>query len=134
MVLLKVIVEFLEAFIVFGWFRRKGRAASGKPTMASQPPGRIFPWPKGAVLTAIDELVLALPMALFEDDRPMSEFVFGPDDMQINIPPEGETFFIRLMPQMSVSLAKPCQSYVVADDEDDRKPRRIMVTQTSKNA
>ena len=68
--------------------------------------------------------VLALPVALFDKDRPMSEFVFGPDNMQMNIPPEGDTFFIRLMPGMSVSLAKSCQSYIVADDD---KPRRLKV-------
>lgn len=54
----------------------------------------------------------------------MSEFVFGPDDMQMNIPPEGDTFFVRLLPGMSISLAKSVQSYVVAEDG---KSRRIKV-------
>ena len=112
---------------MFKWMRRRKQqaVASTNDLIASQPPGDIFPWPKGAVLTAVDELVLALPVALFEADRPMNEAVFGPDDMEINIPPGSETFFIRLRPGMSVSLAKSVQSYVVAEDH---QPRRIKVT------
>lgn len=40
--------------------RRKPAVESAADLVASQPPGEIFPWPNGAVLTAIDELVLAL--------------------------------------------------------------------------
>jgi hypothetical protein len=108
---------------VFEWFKRKPRPAPGEVTV-SQPPGAIFPWPKGAVLTAVDELVLAVPVALFDPGRPMSEFVFAPADAEINVPPAGDTFMIRLRPGMSVSLAKSVQSFVVADDQ---KPRRIRV-------
>jgi hypothetical protein len=113
-----------EGVAVFGWLKRKPQIAQSGELIAAQPHGEIFPWPKGAVLTAVDELVLALPMALFDKDRPMSEAVFGPDDLQMNIPPDGDTFFVRLMPGMSISLAKSVQSYVVAEDG---KPRRIKV-------
>jgi hypothetical protein len=116
---------------MLGWFRRKPRASCGQEIIASQPPGEIFPWPKGAALTALEEIVLALPTALLEKNRPMGEFVFGPDDMEANMPPDADTFFIRLAPQMTVSLAKPCQSYVVAND---KRPRRIKITQTTKKA
>jgi hypothetical protein len=112
---------------MFGWGRRKPKS-SDDDLIAAQPPGVIFPWPKGAVLTAIDELVLAIPMGLFDKDRPMGEFVFGPADMQMNIPPAGDMFFIRLLPGMSVSLARSVQSRVVADDAT---PRRIKVTRPS---
>lgn len=111
---------------MFGWFKRKRQQSSGGDgVLATQPPMKVFPWTKGAVITAVEELVLALPVALFDKDRPMSAFVFGPDDMQISIPPEGEMFFIRLMPGMSVSLAKSCQSYIFADDQ---RLRRLKVT------
>jgi hypothetical protein len=108
---------------MFGWLRRKSQPSTAGELIAAQPHGEIFPWPKGAVLTAIDELVLALPTALF-GDRPMGESLFTPDDAQINVPPEGDTFFVRLMPGMSISLAKSVQSYVVSEDG---KPRRISV-------
>jgi hypothetical protein len=84
-----------------------------------------FPWPKGAVITAIDDLVLALPTALFEMDRPMGEFVFGSEDMELSMPPESDTFFLRLRCGMSVSLAKSCECYIVADDKN---PRRLTLT------
>jgi hypothetical protein len=111
---------------VFGWPKRKP-AIDPVPAdlIASQPPGENFVWPKGAILTAVDELILALPVALFDKDRPMSEFVFGPDDMELSAPPGSDTFFVKLMPGMSVSLAKSCQSHVVADDN---RARRIKVT------
>lgn len=112
---------------MFGWGKRKAKSDDAD-LIAAQPPGQIFPWPKGAVLTAIDELVLAVPIALFDRDRPMSEFVFGPEDMQINIPPDSDTFFIRLLPGMSVSLARSVESRVVAEDAT---PRRIKVTPPS---
>jgi hypothetical protein len=51
----------------------------------------------------------------------MSEFVFGPDDMQMNMPPGSDTFFIRLMPGMSLSLAKSCECYIVAEDQNLRR-------------
>jgi hypothetical protein len=110
---------------VFAWFGRKSEAAPPGDVVAAQPHGQLFPWPKGAVLTAVDEVVLALPLALFDKDRPMGEFIFGESDLQMTIPPGGDKIFIRLMPGMSVRLAKSVQSYVVSDD---RKPRRIKLT------
>lgn len=99
-----------------------GDTAAGR--IATQPHGEIFPWPRGTLLTAVDEVVLALPTALLESDRPISEFVFGPDDMEISIPPGSETFFIRLTPGMSISLTKSVQASVVSED---LAPRRIQV-------
>jgi len=109
---------------VFGWFKRKQQQSTDDGIPATHPPLKPFPWPKGAVITAVDELVLALPVALFDKERPMSEFVFGPDDMQIIVPPQSDTLFIRLMPGMSLSLAKSCECYIVAEDQN---PRRLKV-------
>ena len=108
---------------MFGWLKLKPQPPTTGELIATQPHGEIFPWPKGAVLTAIDELVLALPTALF-GGGPIGESLFTPDDAQINIPPESDTFFVRLMPGMSISLAKSVQCYVVSEDA---KPRRIKV-------
>ncbi|MFL5329100.1 MAG: hypothetical protein ACJ8C4_09295 [Gemmataceae bacterium] len=109
---------------MFGWFKRKATFDSNGEVVVAQPPDAVFPWPKGAVLTAVDEVTLALPTGLFDGNRPLSEFVFGPDDLEMNIPPGGDTFFIRLMPGMSVSLAKSVQSRVLAED---KRPKRIRV-------
>lgn len=116
--------DFILDAPMFSWFRQKPKQEQQDQSIISQLPGVEFPWPAGAVLTALDELVLALPTAML-GDRPMSDSVFGADGMQVNLPPDGDTFYIKLMPQMSVSLAKACESYVVADD---KRPRRMRVT------
>ena len=92
--------------------------------VAHQPPGEIFPWPKGTVLTALDELVIALPVEIFGKDEPIGSVVLGPDDMEINIPPQGKIFYVRLQPGMSVSLTKSCEASLVAED---KQPRRLTV-------
>ena len=110
---------------MFGWFTKKPEPPARNNAVAYQPPGEVFPWARGVVLTALDEVVLALPVALFDQDRPMSEFIFGPDDMGFNIPPGSDICFLKLQPGMSVSLAKSCQAYVVAQD---KQPRRFSVS------
>lgn len=109
---------------MFGWFKRKPQAAPGD-SIASQPPGEIFLWPKGVILTAVDELMLALPKGLIDKGRPIGEFLFGPNDMEISIPPEGDSILVRLAPGMSIRSAKSVQSYVVAAD---KTPRKVKVT------
>ena len=78
-------------------------------------------------MTALDEATIALPMAIFGKDEPIGSVVLGPKDMQINIPKNGKTFYIRLQPGMSVSLAKSCQARVVADD---KQPRRFKISKS----
>lgn len=64
-------------------------------------------------------------MAIFGKNEPMGSVVLGPADIQMRIPKEGDTFLIRLQPGMSVSLTKPCQARVVADDG---QPRRFKIS------
>ena len=106
---------------MFDWVKRK-RASLNGALVTAQRPGEVFELTQRTALTAVDEVVIALPTALLNGDGPMSSFMSGPDDMQISIPPEGDTFFIRLRPGMTVSLAKSVRSYVVAEDG---RPRRI---------
>jgi hypothetical protein len=100
------------------------KKVSADDPVCTAAPKEIFPWPRDGIITAVDEVVIALPLALFDKDRPIGEFIFGPKDMELNIPPNGDKFFIRLKPGMSVSLAKSCEAYVVADDD---VPRRVKV-------
>ena len=111
---------------MFGLFKKKFTApAKTEESVASQPPGEVFPWPQGTVLTALDEATIALPMAIFDNDQPIGSVVLGPTDMQISFPREGDVFWIRLQPGMSVSLAKSSQAIVVADD---KQPRRFKLS------
>lgn len=114
------------ASVMFDWFKKKDKMPVSEEPIASepvahQPPNEVFPWPKGVTLTALDEVVIALPVAIMDTDRPMKEFIFGPDEMDINLPPNGEVFFIKLQPGMAVSLARSCQAYVVAGDGKSRR-------------
>jgi hypothetical protein len=113
---------------MFRWFKKhSGPPVAPQATIAHQPPGEIFPWPRGTVLTAVDEVVLALPVALFGPEEPIGAVLLGPDGMELNVPPQGELFFLRLQPGMSVRVAKSCQAMVLAEDQ---RPRRIKVART----
>lgn len=110
---------------MFGWFKRKSQASNTGENIISFPPGEIFPWPKRMVLTAVDELMLCLPKALLDPNRPFGEFVFGSPGMQVNIPPDGENFLVWLQPGMTISLVESAESYVHAEDN---RPRRVKIT------
>ncbi len=111
---------------MFGWFKRQSES-SKQPVeaIACQPPGEVFPWPQGTVLTALDEVIIELPQAAFGNAEAIGSVVLGPSDMEINIPLQGESFYIRLKPGMSVSLSKSCQGRVVAED---KRPRRFRLS------
>ena len=115
---------------MFNWLKRKSKVAlTDDDILASQPPGRIFPWPKGCRIIAVDEVVIAIPLALFEKDRPMSDFLVASKDVKFNVPPDGDKFFVHLLPGHSATLAKSCYAFLVADDGEHR---RLKVTHPSK--
>ncbi len=108
-------------------FKRNLATPREGETLVSQRPGEIFPWPLGMELTAVDSLTLALPKKLLEEGRALEKSVFGPDEMHVDLPAIGDTFFVRLAPGMTVSLARSCEAYLLAED---KKPRRLKVTRT----
>ena len=96
--------------------------------IAHQPPGEVFPWPKGTKLIAVDEATIALPMALFGKDERIGSVVFSSPDLELSIPKQGDTFLIRLQPGTWVSLSRSCQARVVAEDA---RPRRFRVVKAT---
>jgi hypothetical protein len=100
-----------------------------------QPPDEIFNWPKGVVLTALDEVTLSLPVALVEtlsEDQPLKSVIHGHDDMRIYIPrAHGDTndnaIYMYLKPGMSLSFSVPIQAYVVSKD---KTPKRFRIEKT----
>lgn len=111
---------------MFGFLKKKSTpAAKMTEAIALQPPGEVFPWIKGMVLTAIDELVIALPMALLGKDEPIGSIVIAPDDMKISFTKQGDAFYVHLKPGMSVSLAKSSDALLVADD---KQPKRLKLS------
>jgi hypothetical protein len=115
-----------ESLAVLTWIKKLFRRSRNQPEqIAHQAPGEVFPWPKGLILTALDDITIALPKALIEPDEPIGTAFDSSDDMLIHIPPEGDVFYIRLLPGISASIRKSSQAYVVAEDGE---PRRVRVT------
>ncbi len=106
------------------WFKRLFGDTAIRGELCLQPHGELFPWPKGVLITAVDELIISVPMALFEDDRPLNDAVNGPDNMEISFDAENNVCFLRLQPGTVVSVNKSTQAYIVSED---RKPRRLKV-------
>ncbi len=91
---------------------------------AAQPPGEVFPFPKGTKLQALEEVVLAFPAAILEADQTFGSVIQSDDDAQFAMPEGDDRFYLRLEPGMSLTLTKSCQGVVVAED---KRPRRFKV-------
>ncbi len=90
-------------------------------------PGAIFPWPQGMVITALDEMIIEIPQAVFGEE-PIGSVLLGSEDCEVCIPPHNDdSFFIRLQPGMSVSLTKSCEARLVAEE---KTPRKVWITGT----
>ena len=57
---------------------------------AHQPPGQIFPWPKGWKLTALDEAILAVPAAILSDSDVIGSVIHAEDDVILHLPTGSE--------------------------------------------
>jgi hypothetical protein len=123
----------LENISVFGSFKRKPDSpAAGQ--VAHQPPGEVFPWPKGCQLTALDEVILAVPVAILTDSEDIGSVIHCGDDVRLNIPTgplstSEARIMLWLQAGQSVWLSKSCQAVVVPQSEGDMAARRFRVTQ-----
>ena len=94
-------------------------------SVASQPPGVPFPWPRGARLTALESVTLAIPAAAIADGEKIGSVILGDADLEIRLPekPSDSLIYLRLKKDSSVSLTKSVQGVVVADDNRSRRIR-----------
>ena len=115
---------------MFGLFKKKPappEAPEGE--IAHQPPGEVFPWSKGVRLVAVDDVTLAIPAAMINEDEQIGSVISGDADIDIGFPKvphstPGAMIYLRLRAGMSVGLSRSCHAIVVADD---KIPRRIKV-------
>lgn len=91
--------------------------------VTSLQPGELFPWPNDMTLTAIDELVIALPIALFGDNEKLGDVLLLPENAEINIPLNGDRFYIRLRSGMTAAIVKSSMACLVAQDARPRLAR-----------
>jgi hypothetical protein len=110
------------------FFMKKDKKALPEETNTTVSPGKVFRWPKGAKITAIDPVVIALPKALFQMGEKIGDVVEADDEMNTAIPPDSENILLFVQPGMSVTIKKHSESYVVANDQ---APRRVRITEPS---
>jgi len=106
------------------WFKKKVQASPEiSEAVVTQPPNERFVWPTDVTFTAVDEVVIALPEALFAG-RKIGECVIGPNDMEIGWTPGKDYILVKLQPGMSATIIKSCEAFLIADDQ---KPRRLKI-------
>jgi len=103
-----------------------GAHAAVPGNVAAQPPGVPFPWPRLTRLSALEDLVLAIPAAAIATNEKIGDVVHSDADAEIRLPASATDTLIhlRLKAGMSVWLSKSVQGVVVATD---RRPRKIRV-------
>jgi hypothetical protein len=119
---------------MLSWFKKsRPELTSGK--QCSQPPGEVFPWPKGWQLTAVDEVILVLPAALIDDRETIGSVIHCHEDARISLPTEpqssteGARIMVWLKPGQSVWLSKSCQATVAPNGKADKMHRRFHVVE-----
>ena len=98
------------------------RSKKPKPRITAQPPGEVFSCPANTQLKALDEFVLALPLALLEPDEEIGSVIQGDEDAEFCT--DDERIYLRLKPGMIISVTKSCQAFISSDDPT---PRRIEI-------
>lgn len=106
-----------------------------EPQIGHQAPGEVFSWPKRWQLTALDEVILAVPAAILNDDEQIGSVINCEDSVRLNIPTglpnPNDRILIWLQPGQAVYLSKSCQAMVVPGNEQDREAKRFKVEQLS---
>src|ERR1035438_9654938 len=92
-------------------------AEGGK--VALQPPGQPFPWPRGARLTALEPVTIAIPSAAIADGEKIGSVILGDADLERQLPtkPSETLIYLRLKEGSSVALSKSVQGVIIADDK-----------------
>lgn len=103
-----------------------GRQPPDEGTLASQPPGVPFPWPRSTRLVMLEDTVLAIPAAVLAKEERIGDVIHSDVNAEIHLPTSpGDTLIhLRLKAGMSVWLSKSVQGVVVAADD---RPRAIKV-------
>jgi hypothetical protein len=103
---------------------------STEETIAHQPPGDVFPWPTGWRLTALDEVIIAIPAAVIGNHEAIGSVIHADEDTLLNLPhgPDVTRILIRLQVGQSAWLSRGCQAVVVHEQEGDTRPRRLKVS------
>lgn len=90
-------------------------------SIATFMPGDSFNWPADTTITSLDECTLALPADIVGQDVPIGKVIAGDDEMGFNMPNGENKIYLRLMPQMSVTVRVDCTATIVGTDDAERR-------------
>jgi hypothetical protein len=98
-----------------------------------QPPGEIFPWPRGWKITALDEAVLAAPSAIISANEVIGNVIRSEDDVRLKLPAGADSvaeahILIFLKVGQSVFLTKSCQAIVLPNFDGDKSVKRFKLS------
>ncbi len=111
---------------MFGWFRKQHEPPPPSGQVAHQRPGEVFRWPKGWRLTALDEAIIAVPVAIFSDDEVIDSVIHGDADIRLGMnSATSARMMIWLKPGQSVWLSRSCEAVVVPMHDGDTADRRF---------
>lgn len=96
--------------------KSKTQTDETSPKILTAVNGDQFGWPAGRILTALDPVVIVLPMGLLDDTRPLSDALDAHDEIAISIPDDGDVFYIRLPAGTWASPRRSCQAIIAGDD------------------
>lgn len=120
---------------MFSWLKKQPKQSTNEK-VAHQPPGEVFPWPKGWQLTALDEAIIAVPAAIIGDNEIIGTVIHADDGVQLNMPKEphstsGTLIMLRLLAGQSVWLSKSCDAFVVPQREGDSVLRHFKISKVA---
>jgi hypothetical protein len=89
-----------------------------------QSPQEPFPLHNSCKLKTLEEIVIALPKALIDQNETIGSVIFCDDDAEISMPFDADCIYICLQAGMVLSSAKSTQAMIIAEDV---RPRRLSV-------
>jgi hypothetical protein len=88
-------------------------------------PGERYRWPKGWILTPLDEIVLVFPRDKFPEPAHLAAVLATDNQTGVAIRSDVERLLLCISPGVSVRIKASVETYLVADDD---APRQIRIT------
>ncbi len=102
------------------WLKQKVTGSGESWLRVQQEPGTTFPFPKGAKLRPDEEVVLALPAALFSDHEEIGSVLLCDDNAGLAWDEKAGAWYVKLKPGMTFSLARSCEVMLIASGHRPR--------------
>ncbi|MCK6471247.1 MAG: hypothetical protein L6R28_05835 [Planctomycetes bacterium] len=91
---------------------------------AQQPPRVAFPFPVGAELEALEEIVLLIPKAVVGPNENIGEFIKANGEAEIALREDLDAWLVKLQKGHRLVLGRSCQVMILAKDD---RPRQVRI-------